>query len=58
MAEQLNHTEQGQVERAQRLRAKIDRLKKGIPDEEPGRPESLKEQIEDRAAKVNKPKKP
>jgi hypothetical protein len=57
MAEQLSHTEQGQIERAQRLRAKIDRLKKGIPDEQPGRSESLKEQIEDRAAEVNKPTK-
>jgi hypothetical protein len=57
MADELNHTEQGQIERAQRLRAKIDRLKKGIPDDQPGHPESLKEQIDDRAAEFDKPAK-
>jgi len=49
MANQPTHAEQGQIERAQRLRAKIDRMKQGLPADDPAKPESLKEQIEDRA---------
>jgi hypothetical protein len=55
MANQPTHAEQGQIERAQRLRAKIDRMKQGLPADDPAKPESLKEQIEDRATKLKKP---
>lgn len=56
MADQPTHTEQGQIERAQRLRQKINRLKEGTPaaGEGASQPKSLKEQIEDRAAKIKK----
>ena len=57
MANQPTHAEQGQIERAQRLRAKIDRMKQGLPADDPAKPESLKEQIEDRATKLKKPAK-
>lgn len=50
MAEEKSHTEQGQIERAQRLRKVINDLKEGRSRDEPVAPKkSLKEQIEDRA---------
>jgi hypothetical protein len=63
MADQPTHAEQGQIERAQRLRQKINQMKEGVPaaDEDHPQPESspksLKEQIEDRAAELRKPAK-
>jgi hypothetical protein len=61
MADQPTHAEQGQIERAQRLREKINRMKEGGPAADEGhpqpesRPKSIKEQIEDRTAKAKKP---
>jgi len=37
------------IEKANRLRAHIERLKSGLPARKPGRPSSLKEQIDQRA---------
>lgn len=50
MADEKSHTEQGQIERAQRLRQVIENLKEGSANE-PSSSEgkSLKEQIEERA---------
>jgi Tfp pilus assembly protein PilZ len=46
---------QSQVERAQRLRRQIERLKAGrIPEERPEHGKSLKEQIEERLGKQTK----
>ena len=46
---------QSQVERAQRLRRQIERLKLGrIPAERPKHAKSLKEQIEERSGKQTK----
>jgi phage shock protein A len=61
MADQPTHTEQGQIERAQRLREKINRMKEGGPaadessSQPEARPKSIKEQIEERTAKNKKP---
>ena len=57
MANQPTHAEQGQIQRAQRLRAKIDQMKRGLPADDQTQPESLKEQIEERATKQKKPAK-
>ena len=56
MPDQPTHAQQGQIERAQRLRKRIDRMKKGLPEPEEGQQggKSLKEQVEDRAAKLRK----
>jgi len=43
------HTQEGQVQRAKRLREQIESLKSGRPVETPGHVKSLREQIEDRA---------
>jgi len=51
MPEEQSHTEQGQVERAKRLRSHIDRLKQSQPEPaDPKKGKSLKEQIAERAA--------
>jgi hypothetical protein len=51
MPEEQSHIEQGQVERAKRLRSHIDRLKQGQPEPpDPKKEKSLKEQIAERAA--------
>ena len=51
MAEEQSHLEQGQIERAKRLRNHIDHLKKGQPEPaDPNRKKSLKEEIAERAA--------
>ena len=44
-----SHTQQGQIERAKRLRDHIERLKQGEPDS-PKKEKSLKEQIAERTA--------
>jgi hypothetical protein len=55
MAEEPSHEEKGQVERAQRIRAQIERLKPGSSkDEQPGKGKSIKEQLEDRAGRAEK----
>ena len=55
MAEHQSHTEQGQVERAKRLRDHIDRLKRGQPEPAPpGKQKSLKEQIIERTQESQK----
>ena len=54
MADDKSHTEQGQIERAQRIRRVIDRLKKGKPQaDSSGAGKSLKEQIDERAREVD-----
>lgn len=50
MADEKSHTQQGQIERAQRLRRVIEDLKQGNPEDEPSSTgKSLKEQIDERA---------
>ncbi len=45
-----SHTEQGQVERAKRLRERIDQLRRGQPPPDDSKKDkSLKEQIDKRA---------
>lgn len=51
MPDQPSHTEQGQIERAKRLRNHIDRLKQGQQQPGPKKEKSLKEQIAERTAK-------
>jgi hypothetical protein len=54
-ADQSSHTEQGQIERAKRLREHIDRLKKGQPEPaQISKPKSLKEQVSERSEKPKK----
>jgi len=54
MSEEPSHTQQGQNERARRLREQIERLKSGRSDDDrPGKPKSLKEQIEERSREVS-----
>ncbi len=48
------HTKEGQVQRAKRLREQIEGLKSGQRSEPPGRAKSLREQIEERADEVRK----
>jgi len=43
------HTREGQVQRAKRLRDQIESLKSGQRAEPPGHAKSLREQIEERA---------
>ena len=51
MSEEESHLEQGQIERARRLREKIEQLKSGAPPkQEPGAKKSIKEQIAEREA--------
>jgi len=55
MPEEKSHTEQGQVERARRLREQIQRLRTGATGgNEPPREKSLREQVEERAAALKK----
>jgi hypothetical protein len=55
MTEEQSHTEQGQIERAKRLRNHIERLKQGEPEPtSPKKGKSLKEQIAERTAKQDK----
>lgn len=51
MPEDTPHREQGQIERARRLRDHIDRLKQGQPEPaDPKKPKSIKEQLAEREA--------
>jgi hypothetical protein len=53
MADDKTHAQQGQIERAQRLRRIIDDLKHGdAPDPSPADEKSLKEQIDERAREL------
>lgn len=55
MPEQPSHVEQGQIERAKRLRDRIERLKQGKPEPAEGsKPKSLKEQIEEEKLRQKK----
>jgi hypothetical protein len=55
MPEEQSHSEQGQVERAKRLRDHIDRLKQGEPESAGSQKgKSIKEQIADRAPELDK----
>jgi hypothetical protein len=55
MADESSHTEEGQIERAKRLREHIERLRKGQPEPaQIGKPKSLKEQISERSEKIKK----
>ena len=54
MDETQSHLEQGQAERARRLREKISELKTGTPRKEPGQPKSIKEQIAERVSEIAK----
>jgi hypothetical protein len=46
------HTREGQVERAKRLRAQIENLKSGQRPAPPGAGKSLREQIAERAEQI------
>jgi hypothetical protein len=48
--ESTSHVEAGQVERARRLRDKIEQLKTGTPPKPSTAPKSIKEQIHDRTS--------
>jgi hypothetical protein len=50
------HTQDGQAERAKRLREQIERLKSGSATEQPAPIPSLREQIEDRSGQVERVK--
>jgi len=55
MPEDQSHAEQGQIERAKRLRNHIERLKQGQPEPStPQKEKSLKEQIAERVAGQDK----
>ena len=55
MANESSVPNRSQVERAERLRRQIERLKVGrIPEERPEHGKSLKEQIEERSGKQTK----
>jgi hypothetical protein len=55
MPEDQSHTEQGQIERAKRLRNHVERLKQGQPEPAtPKKGKSLKEQISERTAEQQK----
>jgi hypothetical protein len=57
MDEKPSHVEQGQLERARRLRQKIDELKTGVPANQPGQPKSIKEQLAERAREIEEQEK-
>jgi hypothetical protein len=53
MADEKSHTEEGQIERAQRLRRVLENLKEDSPDDESSSEgKSLKEKIEEAARRV------
>jgi hypothetical protein len=56
MDEKPSHVEQGQAERARRLRERIDQLKSGTPVADPGQPKSIKQQIGERVSQLEKEK--
>jgi hypothetical protein len=56
MTEESSHEQKGQVERAQRIRQQINRLKSGrSEDDRPDADKSLREQVEERAKQTKKP---
>jgi hypothetical protein len=56
MTEELTHEQKGQVERAQRIRQQIERLKSGrSQDDRPDEEKSLREQVEEHAKEAKKP---
>lgn len=56
MPEELSHQQKGQVERAQRIRQQIERLKSGrSEDDRPDEDKSLREQVEERSKQSKKP---
>ena len=56
MPEELSHEQKGQIERAQRIRQQIERLKSGRPeDDRPDTDKSLREQVEERSKQSKKP---
>jgi hypothetical protein len=56
MTEESSHEQKGQVERAQRIRRQIDRLKSWrSQDDRPDEDKSLREQVEERAKQTKKP---
>ena len=58
MADEKSHTEEGQIARANRLRQVIENLKEGGPETPSSdKPESLKEQIAERARQADRSKK-
>jgi hypothetical protein len=57
MDEKPSHVEQGQAERARRLREKIDQLKSGHPAQTPDQPKSIKQQIGERVSQIEKEEK-
>ncbi len=57
MDEKPSHVEQGQAERARRLRERIDQLKAGTPAVDPDRPKSIKQQIAERVNQIEKQEK-
>ena len=55
MAENTSHEQQGQDERAQRIRKQIERLKSGRADDDrPDKPKSIREQVEEREREIEK----
>jgi hypothetical protein len=54
MPEKTSHEQQGQDERAQRIRKQIERLKSGRADDRPDKPKSIREQVEERAREREK----
>lgn len=49
MPENTSHEQQGQNERAQRIRKQIERLKSGVSKQTPSdKPKSIREQVEER----------
>lgn len=52
MDKKPSHLEEGQAERARRLREKINELKSGV--QKPGEPKSIKQQIADRVNEIQK----
>ncbi len=57
MTDEKSHTEQGQIERAQRLRRKIDDLKTGKAVSPPSpKGKSLREQVEERGRAASEKK--
>lgn len=55
MPENTSHEQQGQDERAQRIRKQIERLKSGqVSGNRPDKPKSIREQVEERAKALEK----
>jgi chorismate mutase len=56
MPEELSHEQKGQIERAQRIRQQIERLKSGRSEEDrPDTDKSLREQVEERSKQSKNP---